>query len=148
MYRNGAVAGVIADTVMSMAMMTIAILRGDSVWALPNLIAAMWFGPGAGTGTLGLPTIAGFATHEATSALMGAIAVPIVDGLPGGRLFVVSLAYALASYPLVFSLVLSWANPTMYTHAPMMQMTWGHLIFGAVFAMAYLRLTRGRTGSA
>ncbi|MCY7378619.1 MAG: hypothetical protein LH467_04680 [Gemmatimonadaceae bacterium] len=61
---------------------------------------------------------------------------------------VVSLAYALASYPLVRSLVLSWANPTTYTQAPMMQMRWGHLIFGAVFGMAYLRLTRERKGSA
>ena len=52
------------------------------------------------------------------------VAVPLVDGLPGGRALVVSLAYARAFYPLVLSLVLSWANPTMYTQAPMMQMTW------------------------
>ncbi len=83
-YRDGAVAGVIAGTVMSMAMMTIALLRGESVWALPNLIAALWFGPGVAVGSFDFPT----------------------------------------------------------ERAPMMQMTWGHLIFGAVFAMAYHWLTR------
>lgn len=38
----------------------------------------------------------GVATHEATSAQMGVIAVPFVAGLPGGRVLLVSFAYALA----------------------------------------------------
>lgn len=63
-------------------------------------------------------------------------------------LLVVSLANALASYLLVFALLSSWAIPTMYSHPPMKQITWGDLIFGAIFAMAYLRLTRERKGSA
>ena len=139
-YGAAAVAGLIAGTIMSMAMMLVALLRGQSVWTMPNLIAAMWFGPSVATGPFGLPTLAGFLTHEATSALMGMIAVPFIGGLQGGRVLLVSLAYALASYPLVFSLVMTWANPAMYRRAPMFQMTWGHLIFGAVFAIAYAKL--------
>lgn len=86
------------------------------------------------------PTMVGILTHETTSALMGLIAVPFVAGLSGGRVMLVSLAYALASYPLVFSLVMSWADPIMFQRAPMVQMTWGHLIFGAVFGFVYAKL--------
>ncbi len=139
-YGAAVVAGLIAGTVMSMAMMLIALLRGQSIWSMPNMIAAMWLGPQVATASFGLPTMVGILTHETTSALMGLIAVPFVAGLSGGRVMLVSLAYALASYPLVFSLVMSWANPTMYQRAPMVQMTWGHLIFGAVFGLVYAKL--------
>lgn len=43
-YGAGAVAGLIAGTVMSMAMMLLAVLAGESIWGMPNLIGAMWFG--------------------------------------------------------------------------------------------------------
>ena len=70
------------------------------------------------------------------------IALAWIAGLTGRRLFLASLAYALASYPLVFSTVISWANPTMYQRAPMMDMTWGHMIYGIVFAVAYTFIVR------
>lgn len=139
-YGPAAVAGVIAGTAMSMAMMVVASLRGQSVWMLPNLIAATWLGPNVATDAPGFPTMVGFLTHEATSALMGVVALPFIATLSRPRVLLVSLAYALASYPLVCSLVMSWANPLMYQRAPMIQMTWGHLIFGAVFGSAYLWL--------
>ena len=139
-YGSGIVAGVIAGTAMSMAMMLLAVLRGESVWMLPNLIAAMWFGQSVATDALGLPTVVGFLTHEATSALMGIVAVPFVARLSSGLTLLASLAYALASYPLVFSLVISWANPLMFQRASMIQMTWGHLLFGTVFGAAYVWL--------
>jgi len=137
-YGAAVVAGVIAGTAMSMAMMLLALFRGESVWMLPNLIAVMWLGPNVATDALGLPTVVGFLTHEATSALMGVVAVPFVARLSTGRTLLASLAYALASYPLVFSLVISWANPLMFQRASMIQMTWGHLLFGTVFGAAYV----------
>lgn len=145
---RAALAGMIAGAVMSIAMMVAAVMHGESIWMMPNLISAMWLGPGAASGGLGVPTLLGFLTHEVTSAIMGVVAVPFIAGLSGGRVLLASLAYSLASYPLVFSLVLRWANPSMYERAPMVQMTWGHLLFGAVFAPAYLsaftRLHPGR----
>lgn len=126
---------------MAMAMMVVAFLGGDSVWAQPNLIAAMWFGPHIATDALGMPTMIGFLTHEVTSALMGIIAVPFVANLSSTRTLLASLAYAVASYPLVFTLVISWANPLMFQRASMVQMTWGHLLFGAVFGAAFLART-------
>lgn len=63
-----------------------------------------------------------------------------VARLPFGRTLLLPLAYALASYPLVFALVISWAKPLMYVRASMMQITRGHLLFGAVFGVAYMRL--------
>ena len=139
-YGAAVVAGLVAGTVMSMAMMLVALLRGPSIWSMPNMIAAMWLGPDVATESFGLPTMVGFLTHATTSALMGLVAVPFVAGLSRGRVMLVSPAYALASYPLVFSLVMSWADPIMYQRAPMVQMTWGHLIFGAVFGLTYAKL--------
>lgn len=144
-YKVGAIAGLIAGIVMSMAMMLAATLRGERIWTLPDLIAAMWLGPGVADGRLGLATMIGLLTHAATSALMGVVAVPFVAGLPEWRVLLASLAYALASYPLVFSLVMRWADPVMYERAPMVQMTWGHFIFGAVLGTAFICIERWRS---
>ena len=113
------------------------LLRGDSPRGIPNMIATMWLG-GAADGGLGVPPMIGMVTHMATSGLMGIVAVPFVAVLPRWRVLLVSLAYALASYPLVFSLVMRWANPLMYERAPMFDMTWGHAVFGVTFAVAFL----------
>ncbi len=137
---RGALAGLLPGTAMSMAMMLVAMLRGQSIWAMPNLISAMRFGPAVADGAPGLPTRIGVGTHEATSILLGVVAVSFVSGLPRWRVLLVSLAYALASDPLVFSLVLRWANPLMYEQAPMLRMAWAHLLFGVVFAIAYTHL--------
>ncbi len=143
-YGAGAIAGLAAGAVMSMAMMLIATLRGESPWALPDLIAAMWLGSDVADGRLGIPTMVGMLTHGATSAMMGIVAVPFVAALPGWRVLPISLAYALASYPLVFSLVMSWANPLMYERVSMIDMTWGHSVFGVVFGVTFLWIARRR----
>lgn len=144
LYGKGALAGLIAGMVMSAAMMLVALLRDESMWTLPNLIGAMWF-EGAMSEGLGPQAMAGMLTHAATSALMGFVAVPFVAGSARGRVLIVSLAYALAAYPLAFSLVLSWANPLMFERAPMVQMTWAHMIFGIVFGVAFIWLEGART---
>jgi len=132
-------AGAIAGMVMSVAMMMTAVAMGTSVWTMPDLIAAMWFGPAAANGALGGHTLVGFLTHEMTSALMGVVALPFLRGLRGRQAVLVAMAYALASYPLVFAFVLSWANPTMYAAVDMVQMTWSHLLFGLVLGLMYPR---------
>lgn len=140
LWVAGAIAGLIAGTVMSMGMMLFAILGNESIWAMPNLIGAMWFG-GMSDGP-GLQAAAGFLTHELTSVIMGVVAVPFVHGLSTRRVLLISMAYALASYPFVFTLVLSWANRLMFERARMPEETWAHLLFGAVFAFSFLRLAR------
>lgn len=140
-YATGAIAGLVAGTVMSMGMMLLSLLGGESIWTMPNCIGAMWFGGRIGEG-MGLQAMAGFLTHEATSTLMGAVAVPFVSGSPRNRVLPISIAYALASYPLLFSLLMTWANPQLFERAGMVQMTWGHLLFGTVFAACYLWLPR------
>ncbi len=70
----GIVAGLIAGMVMSMVMMGFSKKSGLSIWHMPNLIAATWLGPDArGERFRGKETFVGFATHMATSALMGII---------------------------------------------------------------------------
>jgi hypothetical protein len=100
---------------MAIGMMAYQYARGSSVWANPNLIAAMWLGPEVAGGQLSLATLVGFTTHMVTSAVMGWAAVPFIRDLPAGRTMLVAVSYAVASYPAVFAAVLSWANPL---HAP------------------------------
>lgn len=107
------VAAIVAGLVMAMAMMAYAMLRGESPWTNPDLIAAMCMRERVANGRLGIPTLTGFATHMMTSALMGIVAVPFIYGLPAWRTMLASLSYALASYPLVFVTVMTWADPVM-----------------------------------
>ena len=141
---SGAWAGFVAGGVMAAAMMGWMLITGRSPWINPNMISAMWLGEHAVfLDDFGGHTILGFATHQATSVLMGLIAIPFIRDLPRGRTLLVSSAYALASYPLVFSLVLRWANPFMVERTSMLPMTAAHAIFGVVMGAVYLRLRRG-----
>lgn len=137
MYVTGAGAGVSAGIVMSLLMMLAGMLRGQGPWQMPDLIAAMWMGNTVATGTLSLATLVGFATHVVTSALMGVVAVPFVAGLPRWRVLIISIAYAIASYPFVFALVLSWANPLMVARTSMLDMVPAHAVFGIVFGVIF-----------
>ncbi len=135
----GVVAGLVAGAVMALFMMGWMVASGKSAWTNPNLIAVMWLGPSA-LGGLSGATALGFATHMATSALMGWIAVPFIRDLPPARNVLVAFAYALASYPLVFALVLTWVNPLMVERTGLVPMTLAHALFGVVLGAAYLRL--------
>jgi hypothetical protein len=135
----GVLAGLAAGVVMAMGMMGYTAATGRSVWTMPNLIAVMWVGPGA----LGGPTwatVLGFATHLTTSALLGVIALPFIRDLPPGRTKLAAFAYALASYPVAFALVMTWANPLMVERTQLLPMTLAHALFGTILGAVYLRL--------
>ena len=143
-WASGAWAGVVAGMVMAVAMMGWMLVTGRSPWTTPNMISAMWVGEHAALlDSFGGHTILGLATHGATSVLMGLVAVPFIRDLGRVQTLLVSFAYALASYPLVFSLVLRWANPRMVAMSSMLVMTVGHALFGIVMGVVYLRLRRG-----
>jgi len=139
-WRAGVVAGTVAGLVMSAAMMLYTQATQGSPWINPNLIAVMWLGTDAAGGGFAAATMVGFATHVATSALMGIVAVPWIYRLPAWRTMLVALAYALGSYPLVFAAVLSWANPLMVERSGLVPMAAGHALFGGVLGAVYLRL--------
>ncbi len=128
---------------MALGMMGYQYACGRSVWTNPNLIAAMWLSDDVADGQLTGATAVGFATHMATSALMGWIAIPFIRDLPPVRTVLASASYALASYPLVFALVLTWANPLMVARSELVPMTTAHILFGVVLGLLYLRFTRG-----
>jgi len=137
-FAAGAVSGIIAGLIMAIAMMAYMYLAGRSVWTNPNLIAAMWMGNGAAAdNSLSIATLIGFLTHEATSALMGIVAVPFIKNLPKGQTILVSIAYALASYPFVFAFVLTWANLLMVERTELIPMTAAHILWGLVFGIFY-----------
>jgi len=136
----GVVAGLAAGLVMAVGMMAYQYAQGNSIWSNPNLIAVMWMGREVANGELSRATPVGFLTHMATSGLMGWIAIPFVRDLPPWRTLLVALAYSLASYPLVFALVLSWANPLMVERTALIPMTTGHILFGVVLGTVFLWL--------
>ncbi|MFU8803508.1 MAG: hypothetical protein ACNA8W_06845 [Bradymonadaceae bacterium] len=140
-YLAGIIAGLIAGAIMSVAMMAYMASVGMSVWTNPNLVAVMWLGAEvAGPGFSGA-TILGFITHMAMSALMGLIAVPFILALSPWRTVAISIFYATASYPIVFTLVITWANPMMFETSDTVPMTLAHVLFGVVLGSAYLRLS-------
>lgn len=98
-WTAGVLAGVSAGVVMAGVMMLYIAATGRSVWTNPNLIAVMWLGERVADGRFGIATVVGFATHMATSALMGFVAVPFVRDLGAGRTLLASISYAIASYP-------------------------------------------------
>ncbi len=125
---------------MALAMMAYQYARGNSIWTNPDLIATLWMGPEVATGQLSVATIVGFATHMVTSVLMGWVAVPFIRDLSPRRAVLAGVSYALASYPLVFAAVLSWANPLMVKRSELVPMTAAHALFGLVLGIVYLRL--------
>ncbi len=138
-----AIAGAIAGFVMSMMMMGWMVVKGQSIWSMPNLIGVMWFGPEAAGSAMSVATLAGFLTHVVTSVAMGLVAIPFIRDLSRGRTTLASVAYAIASYPVVFALVLSWANPLMVERTELLPMTLGHALFGLVMGPLYWKLRRG-----
>jgi hypothetical protein len=130
-------------------MMMYMAVHGESVWTNPNLIAVMWVGPSAVRGGFGWPTIIGFATHMATSLVMGVVGVVFIASLPPRRTLLAALAYALASYPVVVGFVMTWANPLFVERTTIVPMTIAHAVFGAVYGAVYLGpTTSGRTAAA
>lgn len=133
----GAISGLVAGFAMAVGMMMYMTVQGRSIWANPDLIAAMWMGPEVANGELSLATLVGFATHMVTSAIMGIIAIPFIDGLPFWRMLLNAFAYALASYPFIFAFILTWANPLMIERVELVPMAVAHIIFGIVMGITY-----------
>lgn len=128
---------------MAMAMMGYMRWEGQSVWTEPDLIAAMWMGNDVADGRLSVATLVGFLTHMATSALMGVIAIPFIYKLPPWRTMLAAFSYAMASYPVAFATIMSWANPLMVERTGLVPMAAAHGLFGVVLGAVYLWLRRG-----
>lgn len=137
--RGGAVAGALAGMVMAVFMMVYMAASGQSVWTNPNLIAVMWMGRAVAGGGFGWPTIVGFATHMAASVAMGVVGLAFIAALPPRRTLLAAFAYALASYPLVVSVVMTWANPLFVQRTMILPMTMAHAVFGVVYGASYIR---------
>ena len=139
-WRAGVVAGVAAGVAMSAGMMLYTLASAGSMWINPNLVAVMWLGADVAGGDFKTATMLGLATHVATSALMGAVAVPWIYRLPSWRTMLAAFAYALGSFPLVFAAVMTWLNPLMVERAGLVPMAAAHALFGIVLGAVYLRL--------
>ncbi|MDX1532150.1 MAG: hypothetical protein R3362_11540 [Rhodothermales bacterium] len=139
----GAVAGAVAGLLMAVTLMVFTAAAGQGPWTIPNLIAATWLGPDAADGVFGAASVVGFATHLGASAALGVAALPFIYGLPPMRTVLVALVYALATFPVVFAFVLTWANPLLIARSHLVSMTLAHGVFGIALGVTYLRF-RGR----
>lgn len=137
--RAGAIAGALAGMVMAVLMMVYMAASGQSVWTNPNVIAVMWMGPSVAGGGFGWPSVVGFATHMATSVIMGVVGLAFIAALSPRRTLLAALAYALASYPVVVAFVMTWANPLFVQRTTILPMTLAHAVFGAVYGASYIR---------
>lgn len=137
---TGLWAGTAGGLGMALFLMVWMAATGRSVWTYPNLLAATWLGESAATGLLGGPTLIGLVTHEVLSAGVGLAAVPLIRDLRPLRKVATAAAVGLAAYPLVFGLVLSWANPQMMAGMPPVAMTLAHALLGMGIGLVYLRL--------
>lgn len=137
--RAGAVAG------MAMAVVLMAWTRATtgSAWRFPNLVAAFFLGDDVAGTDITLPTMLGLAMHVAASALLGAAIIPLLRDLPVRRKIATAVVAGLAAYPLVYTLILSWAHPLMVEQAELVPMTLAHAAYGGVLGAVYIRLRQG-----
>jgi hypothetical protein len=141
------VSGLIAGLVMSIFSMSVSMRKGLGLWHMPNLISCMWFGPESFNDQFSFKTIIGLLTHMITSMAMGIVAIPFVEGKKRTGMFLSSYAYSLASYPFVFTFVLSWANPLMYNQTDFSMMTIGHSLFGIVLGASFIYFRNRAVGN-
>jgi hypothetical protein len=137
-FKTSLIAGFLAGMVMSVFTMAVTSMKGMGIWHNPNLIALMWTGQESVSEGFQLTTVLGLLTHIVTSMLMGVISIPFVENKKKLGILLSSLTYSVASYPLVFSFILSWANPKMYESVNFLIMTIGHTIFGIVLGFVFI----------
>lgn len=131
---GGLVAGAGAGLVMSAWKMGLGALQGAGLWGAPQLIATILLGPGAYDGGHHfrlVPVLVGLALHEATSAAMGLVYVPLArHPILGRRPFATAVAYALASWAIYQYGVMPWLAPVMARHVSAPGMAIAHVVFG------------------
>ncbi len=131
---GGLVAGAVAGLVMSAWKMGLDALQGAGVWGGPQLIATILLGPSTYDGghhfTL-VPVLVGLALHEATSAALGLVYVPLArHPILGRHPLATAVAYALASWVIYQYGVMPWLAPVMARHVSAPGMAIAHVVFG------------------
>ncbi len=146
--RDGLVAGTIAGLVMSAWKMSTDALLGRGAWRAPELIATIVLGPAAYDGGDRFrpgPTVAGLALHEATSAAMGLLYVPLVrHPALAHRPVVTAVGYALISWLVYQYAIMPWLAPVMARQSSPAGLAVAHIVFG----LALGGYARRRTPSA
>ncbi len=131
---GGLAAGAVAGLVMSAWKMGLGALQGAGLWAAPQLIATILLGPGAYDGGQHfrlVPVLVGLALHEATSAAMGLVYVPLArHPILGRRPLATAVAYALASWAAYQYGVMPWLAPVMARHVSAPGLAIAHVVFG------------------
>jgi hypothetical protein len=122
------------------------LLRRHSVWFLPNLVAASFYGPSSLRDSAGIYTAVGAAMVLALYGLVGIAFGELLGRREGGfRLFCFSLIVALTIYWGVLRWFWRGMNPVAHLYAPDGQILLGHLLFGC-FLAGYPRRLRGLRG--
>ncbi len=145
---NGLAGGAVAGLVMSGWKMGTDVVRGRGLWGAPELIATIPLGPSAYDGghrfRLG-PVSAGLVLHEATSAGMGLVYVPLArHPVLGRRPVVTAVGYALASWAAYQYGIMPWLAPVMDRHVSPVGLAIAHVVFGLALGGYAVQLAAGR----
>jgi len=131
--EDGLAAGAVAGLVMSAWETGTDVLLGRGAWRAPELIATILLGPHGYDGGRRFEGAAavGIALHEATSAGMGLVYVPLVrHSVLGRRPVVTAVGYAVASWAAYQYGIMPRLAPVMDRHVAPLGLAIAHVVFG------------------
>lgn len=106
-----------------------------SFWTAENLMASVFYGPGAIRSGFAGQTLSGLAVYVVIYSLLGALLAAILrDRLPRTRTLLVALVFSMAWYYFSFHLLWKSIMPLVALLHVERSTAFGHLIYGAVLA--------------
>ena len=124
------------------------VLRGEGLWAFPNLISSVFFPARALSVSLRWQTLSGFGLHFLISGILGVVfSIVLARYLyKPGRCRLIAMLLSLGWYYAAFRYLWPALNPAVVVYQPFPGMLLGHVLFGVcmglyprfVFEMGYL----------
>ena len=131
----GLQAGMVGVWWMLAWMGTSAVWQRRSFWTPENLMASVFYGDAAVLPGFGTSTVSGLALYVSLYSLLGAgFAMAATGRVPGRRLALVSIAFALCWYYAAFHLAAKAVSPQIVLLDAERTTVLGHVIYGALLA--------------
>src|SRR5262245_844937 len=128
----GIEAGVLGGLFMMAWLAALSLLRGGTIWSMPNLLASTFYGEEALRRGFGWSSLSGVALQVIVSAMAGLLFGLAVDGIPHrGRVMLLGLAAGAAWYFLSVGVFWKYVNPIVSLYARGGGMFLAHVGMGA-----------------
>ena len=104
-----------------------------SIWSVPNLLSATFFGDTAFRNSFSRTTFSGLALHLTLYSLIGVLfALAVRERAGRTRAMLIGMLASLAWYYVMFGFVWKSVNPTLALYSPDRSMLIGHLLYGGI----------------